>query len=99
MPGTELNRAKRAFDLGGNRPGTLALASRDFFEGCPSQSAAGREKRNRFEKIGLAGAVRPDQYDRAAAGADVELAIRAEIRELQTTNGDACGRALRTWDL
>ena len=64
--GAERREAERAFDLGRDRPGAVAFGERDLLERGAAQAAARRQKRDRLDQIGLAGAVRPDQHDQAA---------------------------------
>ena len=90
--GAERREAERAFDLGGDRPGAVALGERDLVERRAAQAAAGRQKRDRLDQIGLAGAVRPDQHDRAARRR------RAAPRDScgnWSASGGGCGR--RSW--
>ena len=65
--GAERGEAERAFDLGGHRPGAVALDIGDVVERGAAQAAAGRQKRDRLDAVGLAGAVRPDQHHHVAA--------------------------------
>ena len=56
-PSTSADTAQRA----------VALAEGDVVQRGAAEPAPGREKRDRLEQIGLAGAVRADQHDRAVA--------------------------------
>ena len=62
--GAERREPERALDLGRHRPGAVALAEGDLVERGAAQAAPGREQRDRFEQVGLAGAVRADEHDR-----------------------------------
>ena len=84
--GAERGEPQRAFDFGGNRPGAVALAEGDLLERGAAQPAAGREKRNGLDQIGLAGAVRPDEHDRLGAGFERRRAVVAEIGERQAVD-------------
>ena len=87
--GAERREPECAFDFGGNRPGAVAFAERHIIERGTAQAAAGREKRDRLDQIGLAGAVRPDQHDRPAPTA------RATPRGScgnWSASGGGCGR-------
>ena len=62
--GAERGEPQRALDLGGHRPGAVALVERHLLERGAAQTAARREKRNGLDQIGLARAVRPIEHDR-----------------------------------
>src|SRR5712671_2080955 len=79
--GAERCQPQRAFDLGGYRPRAIALIVGDIVERRAAQTASGREKRDRLDTIGLAGAVWPDQHDHLTARLQARRAIIAEMRE------------------
>ena len=56
--GAERRKPQRALDLGGYRPGAVALIVGDIVERGAAQAASRRQKRDRLDAIGLAGAVR-----------------------------------------
>ena len=82
-PGAERGSAERALDLGRDRPGAVALARCHFLERGAAQAAAGREKRDRLQEIGLARAVRAQQHDGSITDLELGAAIGAEILEPQ----------------
>ena len=55
----------------------------DVVERGAAQPAAGGEERDRFQAVGLAGTVRPDQHDHIAARGELRRAIVAEVGERQ----------------
>ncbi len=61
-PGAERREAERAFEFGRDRPRAVAFGERDLVERRAAQAASRREKRDRLDQIGLAGAVRSDQH-------------------------------------
>ena len=86
MPVPSVAKPKRALDFGGHRPGAVALVVGDIVERGAAQAAAGRQKRDRLEAIGLAGAVRPDQHHDVAARLKARRAIIAEMRQRQAVD-------------
>ena len=84
--GAERGKAERALDLGGHRPGAVALDIGDIVERGAAQAPSGRQKRDRLDAIGLAGAVRPHQHHHVAA-------------RLRDSPRDNCGSAsgVRRW--
>jgi len=64
----------------------VTLAECDLLEGGAAKPPPGREKRDRFEQVGLAGAVRADQHHRAVADRQRCGVIAAEIREGQAAD-------------
>ena len=85
-PSAERGETKRALDLGSDGPGTVALVERHFLERGAAQTAARREKRNRFDQIGLAGAVWPIEHDRCGVRLECRRMIIAEIAERQAAD-------------
>ncbi len=81
--GAERGQTQRALDLGGDRPGAVALIVGDVFQRGAPKPASRRQKRDRLEAIGLAGAVRPDQHHDVAARLQTRRAIIAEVRQRQ----------------
>src|SRR5258708_30764308 len=79
--GAERCQPQRALDLGGYRPRAIALIVGDIVERRAAQTASRREKRDRLDTIGLAGAVWADQYDHVTARFQARRAIIAEMSE------------------
>ena len=79
--GAERREAERALDLGGHRPRAVALVIRDIVKGGAAQAASRRQKRDRLDAIGLAGAVRAHQHHHVTARLKARRAIIAEMRE------------------
>src|SRR6201981_1811987 len=52
-------------------------------------AAAWGKKRDRFDQVGLAGAVRPNQRDRSGTGGERGALVVAEIMQIEAT--DECG--------
>jgi hypothetical protein len=52
-----------------------------FAKRCAAKAAARRKKRDRFEQIGFARAVRPGEHDRPAAQFHIRARIGTEIRQ------------------
>ena len=93
--GAEGGEPKRALDLGGNGPrgiaGTvaaIALLEGHFFERGAAKTPAWGQKRDRLDQVGLAGAVRPNQYDRPLVGFERGRAIVAEIAQRQAADNN-----------
>ena len=84
--GAECRKAERAFDFGGHRPGAVALIVGDIVERRAAQSAARRQKRNRLDAIGLAGAVRAHQHHHIAPRLQARRPIIAEMRQAEAVN-------------
>ena len=80
-PGAERGEPKRSLDLGGDRPGAVALAEGDLVERGAAQPAAGRQEGNRLDQIGLAGAIGADQHDGRRVGFKRRRVIIAEVGE------------------
>ena len=74
-PGAERRKAERAFEFGRDRPGAVAFGERDLVERRAAQAASRREKRDRLDQVGLAGAVRSDQHGKLRVDASA-LAAR-----------------------
>jgi hypothetical protein len=70
-----------AFDLGGYRPGAVALIVGDVFERRAAQAASGREKRDRLDAVGFAGSVRANQRHHVTARLKARRAIITEVRK------------------
>jgi hypothetical protein len=85
--GAERCEPQRALDLGGDRPRAVALGKCHFIERGAAQAAAGREKRNGFDQVGLAGAVRTDEHDHRRVDFKRGRVIVAEIVEGQAKDG------------
>jgi len=79
--GAERRKAERAFDLGGYRPGAIALIVGDILQRGAAEAAARRQERDRFQAIGFPGAVRPDQRHDIAARRNARRPIVAEMRQ------------------
>ena len=79
--GAERGKPERALDLGRYRPGAVALVVGDILQRRAPQAAPRREKRDRLQAIGLAGAVRPHQHHDIAARLHARRAIVAEMRK------------------
>ena len=77
----ECRKAKRAFKIRSDRPRSVAFGKRDLVERRAPQPASRRKKRDRFDQIGLAGAVRPHQHDHLRIDAEACGAIAAETRQ------------------
>ena len=58
----------------------------DVVERGAAQAASGRQKRDRLDAIGLAGAVRPHQHHHVAARLQARRAIIAEVRQRQAVD-------------
>ena len=82
-PGAERGKPQRALDFGGDRPGTVALIVGDILQRRAPQAASRRQKRDRLEAIGLAGAVRPHQHHDVAARLHASRPIIAKMRQRQ----------------
>src|SRR6185312_16941171 len=76
--------------FGGDRPGAVTLIVGDILQRRAPQTASRREKRDRLQAIGLAGAVRPHQHHDVAARLYDSRAVVAEVREGKAV--DARGR-------
>ena len=84
--GAERRQPERAFDLGRHRPRAVALIVGDIVERRAAQAASGRQKRDRLDAIGLAGAVRADQHHRPVRSMDARGAVAAEIGQRQAAD-------------
>ena len=87
--GAQHGDAKAAFDFRRYRPRSVALAESHFFHRRVAQAAAGAEDGDRFQHVGLAGAVRANQHDRSIADVDACRVVAAEVGQGQAA--DACG--------
>ena len=86
--GAERREPERAFELGRRPPRTPSPSANATSSSVARRSPRpGREKRDRLEQIGLAGAVRADQHDRLVARrSSARRAIAAEIRQRQAAD-------------
>ena len=85
--GAERCKPERALDLGGHRPGAVAFLEGHFVQRRTAQPASGREKRNRLDQVGFAGAVRSAQHDRpGVAGLNRHTPVVAEIAQRQAAD-------------
>ena len=92
-PGAQGGEPERAVDVGGDRPRAVAFLKRDLIERGAAQPASRGQERDRFDQIGLAGAVGPDQHDGRGRELNLGRAVAAEIRQGQSANaGGAHGR-------
>jgi hypothetical protein len=87
MGGADLHRAAGRFEASHDRPWPGAMAI-DLAEPRPAQAAARREKRDRFQQIGLAGAVRAGQHDRPRIGFEPQTGIAAKVGERDPAHGE-----------
>jgi len=69
----------RYLDLGRYGPCAVAALVGGVFKTGAAQTASWRKQRNRFQAIGLAGAVRPYQHDKIAMRDEARRAIVAEL--------------------
>ena len=82
--GAQRRQSQLALDFGGHRPGAVALIVGDILQRGAAQTASRRQKRDRLQAVGLAGAVRTDQHHHVAARLQARRAIVAEMREAET---------------
>ena len=97
--GSERRQAERAFDVARQRPGAVAFRERQFVKRGAAQATSRRQERDRFDQIGLAGAVRSRQHDQRCADVDLRGVIAAEIRQRQAADaggghGGSCRAAM-----
>ncbi len=85
-PGSQRCKAERAFDFGSDRPGAVALGKCDLVECGAAQATARGEERDRFDQIGLARAVRPDEHSELRIDGKRCRAIAADICEIELAN-------------
>ena len=86
--GAHRHGAAQAFDAGGDRPagaGSGAAAAQIAKPGA-AQAGARRQQRERFEEIGLAGAVGPGEHHRARVGRQLDAGETAEVGQRQPRN-------------
>ena len=69
-----------------DRPGAVTLIVGDILQRRAPQAASRREKRDRLQAIGLAGAVRPHQHHHIAPRLHARRAIIAEVREREAVD-------------
>ena len=81
-PGAERGQTEYALDFRSDCPGAVAFIERDLVESGAVQAAAGRKKRDRFDQIGLAGAVRSNERDRPGTGLERGAVVVAEIMQV-----------------
>ena len=86
--GAERSEPQRAFDFGGDSPGTVTLLECHFLKRGAAQAATGGEKRDRFDQVGFAGAIRPVERDDAAVGLKRRRVVVAEIGQGQAADTD-----------
>jgi hypothetical protein len=79
--GAEGGKPERALHLRRHRPGAVAFVEGDLIEGGASQTATGREKRDRLQDIRFACAVGSCEGDEITRNRHARRAIAAEIRE------------------
>jgi len=77
--GAERSEPQRAFDFGGDSPGTITLMERDFLKRGAVQAPAGGEKRDCLDQVGFTGAVRPVEHDDAGVSLKRRRMVVAEI--------------------
>jgi len=84
--GPERGKPEHAFDLGGYRPGAVALGESDLFQGGAAQAAARHQKRHCLDQVGLAGAIGAGQHDEIGGGFEVRRVVAAEIAQRQAAD-------------
>src|SRR5262249_45893247 len=85
-PGAQRRQSEGALDFRSYCPRAVAFIERDFAESGAAQAAAGGQKRDCFDQVGLAGAVWSDQCDRTDTGLERGAAIVAEIMQVQAAD-------------
>ena len=87
MGGADLHgtagRAEAGHDGPGPRPHPIDIA-----QAGAAQSSPGRQKRDRFEQVGFAGAVRSGQDHRPRINLKPQVRIAAEINQRETADSD-----------
>ena len=95
--GADGEPALRRVECGGDRPagGRLVfaksfsgLAAADFVEAGTAQAAAGREKGQRLQQIGLARAIAAHQHHGADAAIESKLTVVAEVGQPDLAHGE-----------
>ncbi len=84
--GSERCETEGALDVARRRPGAVTFGKRQLVERRASQAAPGRQQRDRFDQIGLAGAVRSRQHHERRADVDLRRVIAAEIAQRQAAD-------------
>src|SRR5262249_36154214 len=84
--GAKRRQPQRALDLGGDRPGAVALIIGDVLQRGTAQAPPRRQERGSLQTIGLAGAIRPDKGHHVAPRIQGSPAIVAEVRQRQAMN-------------
>ena len=79
--------AVAAPEAGDHRPWPRPAAI-DLAEAGAAQSPSGRKKGDRFQEIGLAGAVRSGQHDRPRVGLEAQARIAAKIDQCEPADSD-----------
>ena len=94
--GSERRETERALDVARRRPGAVTFGKRQLVERRAAQAAPGRQQRDRFDQIGLAGAVRSRQHHQRRADVDLRRVVAAEVAQRQAA--DAGGGHERSCD-
>ena len=94
--GAESCEPEHALDLGGHRPGAVALGERHLVERGAAQATPRRQKRDRLDQVGLAGAVRPGQHHEVAADLQARRVVAAEVGQGQAADQRPAVMAMRS---
>ncbi len=84
--GAERGEAKHALDLGCDRPGAVALGKRYLLESGAAQAPSRDQEGDRFDQIGLAGAVRSGQHHEIGRDLDTGRVVAAEVGQRQAAD-------------
>jgi hypothetical protein len=84
--GSKRRETERALDVARRRPRAVTFGKSQLVERRASQAAPGRQQRDRFDQIGLSGAVRSRQHDQRRADVDLRRAVAAEVAQRQAAD-------------
>src|SRR5690606_34276634 len=93
-PGADLERTLRAVEAGMHGKTSSAALARDLCIGRATQPASRRKQRDRFEQVGLAGAVLTREHDHARPEVERKRGVVAEIRKRQPADEHRTGAGL-----
>src|SRR5262245_32661099 len=94
--GADLDLVTARYDPGGDGEAARAVFAAKLVIGAPAQAMSRAEQRDRFEQIGLAGAVLAHEHDRPRVELKLGPRIVAEVGEFQAANEEqGLGRVAR----
>ena len=92
-PGGDLVAIAPGLEGGGDLPAEVLGGAGHLLGGGAAQAAPGGEERDGLDEVGLAGAVRAEDRDRAGVEREAGAAVGAEVREAEAGDGEGAGHA------